>query len=282
MTSTSIYSCIPLLQEYKHLFEQNKWYRIYYSLVIKAQARTSFKDTAQSMLGYIESHHIIPTSFTKDDVSSKNNIAHLTAKEHFIAHKLLIKCTTGSIQIKAKKAVACFTQTAPNQKRILNSNQYEYVRKMCSESVSGANNPMFGKSASRGRFWVTNGISNKFVREIDEIPSGWVLGSILSGKIMITNGLQNTYIAKTDVMPDGWHPGSNIEGRTSKLKGKTVGPYSESRKVNARLGIANMMWITDSVIDKKVKIDLGVPDGFRRGRTNGVQHSKGKFTPKLL
>ena len=43
--------------------------------------------------GYVEKHHIVPKSLGGSNLSS--NISRLTPREHFVAHILLIKLTTG-------------------------------------------------------------------------------------------------------------------------------------------------------------------------------------------
>ena len=55
--------------------------KIYDSLVQKAQNRV--------LNGYVEKHHIIPKCIGGDNANS--NIVRLSAKEHFIAHKLLVR-----------------------------------------------------------------------------------------------------------------------------------------------------------------------------------------------
>jgi hypothetical protein len=54
---------------------------IYDRLVQNAQNR--------NLSGYAERHHIVPKCMGGDN--SKSNVVHLSAKEHFIAHKLLVR-----------------------------------------------------------------------------------------------------------------------------------------------------------------------------------------------
>jgi len=68
------------------IFITNKYTKYYYSIVEQAKARTLPPET------YIEKHHIIPKSLGGDN--SKDNMAKLTAREHFICHWLLIKMTS--------------------------------------------------------------------------------------------------------------------------------------------------------------------------------------------
>lgn len=63
------------------MFLDNKYTRIYYQIVTRAQHRT--------LDGYKEKHHIIPKSFGGSN--TKENLVELTAREHFICHWLLVK-----------------------------------------------------------------------------------------------------------------------------------------------------------------------------------------------
>lgn len=63
----------------------NKYAGWYFAIVNQAAART--------LDGYAENHHIIPKSMGGSD--SADNIARLTAREHFICHRLLVKMTEG-------------------------------------------------------------------------------------------------------------------------------------------------------------------------------------------
>ena len=55
--------------------------RIYNQLIERAQNRT--------LEGYVEKHHIIPKCLGGSN--NKENLVELTAREHFLCHKLLTK-----------------------------------------------------------------------------------------------------------------------------------------------------------------------------------------------
>lgn len=61
------------------IFNDNKYYKCYYSIVDRAKSRT--------LTGYRENHHIIPRSLGGSD--DAQNLVYLTAKEHYIVHLLL-------------------------------------------------------------------------------------------------------------------------------------------------------------------------------------------------
>lgn len=70
------------------MFIKNKYTKIYYSLINKRQ-----KDVLDRNEIYCEKHHIIPRSMGGSD--KNENLVNLTAREHFIAHRLLVKMTEG-------------------------------------------------------------------------------------------------------------------------------------------------------------------------------------------
>ena len=135
---------IHLIKDQKmnnNLFLPNKYYKWYMDLVTSAQQRNWTKDIAPC---YVEKHHIIPKSL--NGTNHKNNLVCLTAREHFVAHKLLVKCTTG--KNKAKMVSALWMMLASdNKQRFLSIPSYEYekIRIQLKIFMSGENNPRFGK-----------------------------------------------------------------------------------------------------------------------------------------
>ena len=119
------------------MFLDNKYTKWYFSLVDKAKERNWDKKTA---LDYVEKHHIIPKSFGGDN--SKDNLVCFTAREHFIAHILLVKMTGG----KNKRGMACaiskmMYQANEYQKRYKNSKMFDIGRKELALAMTGENNP---------------------------------------------------------------------------------------------------------------------------------------------
>ena len=89
--------------------------------------------------GYGEWHHIKPRCLQGNN--SKNNLVKLTAKEHFIIHKLLVNIYTG--KEKKQMIYALYRMVCRNNKqKMLNitSTQYDKIRKLYSE-----NHPMKNK-----------------------------------------------------------------------------------------------------------------------------------------
>lgn len=101
--------------------------------------------------GYIERHHIIPKCLGGSNDSL--NIVALTAREHYIAHKLLWKMNPENNSLLYAIAAMIFMKNK-NQKRIkVSSNEYDKIKTKLSiirsEKYSGKNHPRFGNKNSK-------------------------------------------------------------------------------------------------------------------------------------
>jgi hypothetical protein len=85
--------------------------------------------------GYKEKHHIIPKCM--GGTNDENNIATLTAEEHFVAHQLLVK-----IYPNNKKLVYALSKMCCGSNKNKRTNRwYGWIRKICNVAMSGVNNP---------------------------------------------------------------------------------------------------------------------------------------------
>lgn len=92
----------------------------------------------------LEVHHIIPRSLGGSN--SKSNLVVLTAREHYLAHLLLIKMHEG--RNKAKMVYAFHRMNFCNGSQARNSKDYDHIRSLYSKHVSGPNHPRFGVKRS--------------------------------------------------------------------------------------------------------------------------------------
>lgn len=110
------------------IFINNKYTRVYYSIIDRAKTR--------SISSYTEKHHVIPRSLGGSN--AKENLVALTAREHFVCHLLLTKMTQG--QDKKKMVLAVFYLTgkgkANRSNRIKASRLYENLKTELSLNVS--------------------------------------------------------------------------------------------------------------------------------------------------
>lgn len=118
-----------------------KYIKYYIQLIRNAQKR-------QSLDGYTEKHHVFPKSiFGKNDF-----VVVLTAREHYVAHALLERIYIkryGKLSPKTKKMIRAFFMMSvaygKGQKRYINSRLFEELKIRFSESITGEQNPLYGK-----------------------------------------------------------------------------------------------------------------------------------------
>ena len=100
--------------------------RIYTQLINRARTRT--------LVGYKEKHHIIPRCIGGNNDAS--NLVDLTAREHFIAHKLLCEIYPNTDKLQ----YALWRMMNPQSKNhirkySISSHEYEIMRKIISEKM---------------------------------------------------------------------------------------------------------------------------------------------------
>lgn len=132
--------------------------KIYDDLV---RSRISMKENrkANKKIGtYFERHHIVPISLGGDKSYAINspNIVLLTAREHYLAHRMLwLIYRTREMGFAFHKMVF---STSPLQERRFDSRSYEAAKNAFSECQRGENNPMWGKvSSMRGKVPASKG-----------------------------------------------------------------------------------------------------------------------------
>lgn len=101
---------------------------VYDRLIKRALDRQWCKSTAPC---YVEKHHILPKCLGgSDDV---NNLVILTAREHFVAHLLLVKIYPSEDKILF--AAHMLTRVSRNHRRV-NNRDYEWLKKKRSLAMS--------------------------------------------------------------------------------------------------------------------------------------------------
>lgn len=127
----------PYISQIILLAIPNKYTKWYCNIIKRALLRASTRQDAKLLLGYIEGHHILPKSFQLGGGKDNSNITYLTAKEHFVVHKLLTKMfSEPRYTHQMENAISKFLSNNKYQKRILSSSQYELCRKCAAKSQS--------------------------------------------------------------------------------------------------------------------------------------------------
>lgn len=134
-----------------------KWYR---NICVKATLRGSNRKIIKGLVGYVEAHHVLPKSFLLGGEKDRNNLVYLTAKEHFVCHRLLTKMfpKDSGFGIKMQYALwlmATAENSDQNRYRI-SSRIYAFIKSefakmqgpVMAQRVSGEGNPMFGKTGN--------------------------------------------------------------------------------------------------------------------------------------
>jgi hypothetical protein len=78
--------------------------------------------------GYTEKHHIIPRCMGGTDDS--DNIVELTAKEHYMSHRLLVEIYPDNLKLKYAYWMMCTMETANQHRYKVSARIYEYAKKL--------------------------------------------------------------------------------------------------------------------------------------------------------
>ena len=122
--------------------------------------------------GYSEEHHITPKSLGGSD--SKDNLVRLTAREHYLAHYLLMKMQKPKSDgyYSMVKAFLMMQVQHESGLRYIPGHKFELLRKINSEQCKGSGNSSFGT------MWICNPDTGeqKKIKRIDILPEGFYSG----------------------------------------------------------------------------------------------------------
>lgn len=111
-------------------WKNNKYAKWYFNIINAALARTLDEQI------YIEKHHILPKSL--GGTNDKDNIVKLTAREHFIAHLLLVRMSPNSnAREKMLHAAWFFKANIFNSGLSITSHSHEFLRKQRASALKG-------------------------------------------------------------------------------------------------------------------------------------------------
>lgn len=113
------------------IFIDNKYTKWYYNIISDASTRL-MNNT------YTELHHIIPKSLGGSDKA--HNLVKLTAKEHYMCHRLLPKMLTGGGQKKMLYALYCITHVRNKRQTtryVPNARLYAKIKENWRSSIKG-------------------------------------------------------------------------------------------------------------------------------------------------
>lgn len=210
-------------------------YKVHYERLINRAKHRSFT-------GYIEKHHIKPRCLGGSD--SKHNIVSLTAREHFVAHQLLVKMYPD----EPKLVYAAHMMTVGYNGKRVHNRMYEWLRrrhsKVLSKSMGGENHPFYGKTRpEHSRFMKNLGIrppdmtgwkptakecANRAAR--GKIQQNFRHGrGVYSSKglIGITDGIHYQHYDPSRRIPNGWKRGKPDSMKVIHQKSYTGNQHSQ-------------------------------------------------------
>jgi len=128
------------------MFKSNK-YTKWYNDIISHRKENPLNNSV-----YQEKHHIIPKSLGGSN--KKENIISLTAREHFVCHRLLVKMTEGKNKAKMSYAIRNMMnrENSYQTRYKITSKIYDLIMHETKEAIGkflkGKHNPYYGKTHS--------------------------------------------------------------------------------------------------------------------------------------
>jgi hypothetical protein len=136
-------------------------YKKHYDILIE-------RSKTRVLEGYSEKHHILPRCMGGSDLPS--NIVKLSAREHFVAHLLLVKIYPGNTGLVKAAAMMCVGQ----ENRKITNRMYGWLKDLfrasMRESQSGCKNSQYNTR------WINDGSLSKKINREDPTPEGWFDG----------------------------------------------------------------------------------------------------------
>jgi hypothetical protein len=230
---------------------------------------------------YTEKHHIIPRCMGGNN--NKENITKLTAKEHFICHKILCKIYPSNEKLRYAFWAMCNQKV--NRDYVVSSRDYEYAKTICLEMWRRPKSPESIKKGAdkkrgikvnyfiypkriqdgnsnhnHGKKWITNILTSESKMIFGDIPDGWKIGRSKVGSLCKPNSKGRNWYHNPETNeekyfnfsdnPPGW-----IKGRS---KNKKIGGDNLSGKI---------CYFNKSLNKEKYfKDDDIIPDGWIKGK----------------
>lgn len=198
---------------------------------------------SREKFGYTEKHHIIPKSLGGNN--SKENIIHLSGREHFIAHWLLWK-TYRNVQMA--KAFNLMKINPSDGVRYTNSRAYEVFKSeysiLLSTHMSGENHHNFGKTTPQTvKQKISKSLLNR--KRSKESTESQVLSRLKNKKSSGMLGKSHT---------------KEFKDNQSKQMSGALNPMAGSKR----------MWINDGITNFLIDYSDILPENMYRGRLKWV------------
>ncbi len=217
---------------------------------------------------YTENHHIIPSCIGGTDNS--DNLVRLTAREHFIAHILLVKIYPKEDGLINAVNIMCISNN--NQTRVHNR-MYGWLKEKFAKNQSvrqtGKGNSQYGK------YWVTNIHTKKTIRIKSQELENFLSHDYIRGKKsyncwcgkpiknislsikFCSKECKTKKLSENNPFKGKHHSKESIEKISNAKKGQGSG------KANSQYGT---IWINNGIKNKKIKKDNNICEGWKKGK----------------
>jgi len=238
----------------------NKFLRCYNVLINKAKNRQIPNDS------YFEKHHIIPRSLGGDN--SSDNIIKLTAKEHYLAHRFLVRFTTDNYHYKMLYALDSMGMKSrntenrwrmpariyeQNRKRLSEIGHSEETKQKIGKANTGKTNKYRGiPRTEETRNKISKSSKGKHFRSRSD-EEKVAVSNFLKNSVWINKDGTNARILKTNLksyLKDGWK-----RGRINYKKTKKQSPMSDITKEALRASTKSLIWIRNPITNEKLRVN---------------------------
>ena len=244
---------------------KNKYRRIYISLIKKAKGENRVKGEGE----YYEMHHILPQALFpryKNLRRFPKNGVLLTAREHFICHRLLIHMTEGKEREKMVWAFSCMFRRNDHQERLTSRSTVWLKEQMAdimrNRVVSDLTRERMSSSAKTRK----NPRKKGDFRHTPESKAK--LSKAGKGRVIPEHELKQRSEVRKGVRKSEEHK-ARIAEAVSQSHQRASEDEKKKRYEKISKASSEWRWITDGEINQRIHMSelAHLPDGFRKGRT---------------
>ncbi len=213
---------------------------------------------------YHERHHITPRCM--DGTDDENNLIDLFAREHFEAHRLLALENPDNAKLVYAWWMMSTTIKSNQRRESITPEEYEEVKKIFSQTISGKNNPMYGKPSPKQGTHLSEA-QKQYLREIN------------TGERSPKYGIPVSEETKAKIRLARLGKTATEEARQNMSNahlGKNMGTESNCAKRVAQYGLDGVLikiWDCMADIERKLKINAKSISNVCRG----VTHTAGGY-----
>lgn len=243
------------------MFIENKFKKWYDEIIVRAKTRR--------LEGYGETHHIIPSALGGSNVAS--NKVKLTAREHFICHRLLVLFTKDEWKDKMIHAQVMMLVENPRQTRYTPASRvYERLREQHSEmmkrKMKGENNPFYGKKHTEE---TKAYLSKKRKERVEQGVIEGMMGKTHSEKTKqkVSKGVENYFKELTPEERSERYRTPKDKLKACEKCGKTFFPSNFQKHIMKCVHGKSKKWFHCSITGKTLFAYEGEePKGYIKGR----------------